>query len=101
MCNIDVIFLNIFSFALFFLFMYVYSCLFLIFGITICVCSLLFGMIICWGFGYTLYSPFTHILCSLHEWDPILVSELLIIREDCVVVPRWIYFPSGHCENPH
>ena len=22
------------------------------------------------------------------------------IRGDCVAVPRWMYFTSGHCENP-
>jgi len=69
-----------------------------------CICMffiLVFGIIFKCGFGYTLYSPFTHTFCSLHEWGPILGSELLRIIWDYIVVPQWMYFPSGHCENPN
>jgi len=70
-----------------------------------CMCMfffiLVFGIIARCGFGYTLYSPFTHTFCSLYEWGFIPGSELLRIRGDCVAVPQWMYFPSGHCENPN
>jgi len=75
---------------------------FFIFRIIVCVYSSLFWYLewwLVWGFGYTLNSPFTHAFCSLHEWDPISGSELFRIRGDCVAVPQWMYFPSGHCEN--
>jgi len=60
----------------------------------------LFWLFCRWGFGYKC-NPLshTHTFCSLHEWGPIPGSELLRIREDCVVVPQWMYLPTGHCEN--
>jgi len=50
-------------------------------------------------FGHA-FSPFTHTHCAYHEWGPIPGSVYLRIRGDCVAVPQWMNFPSGHCENP-
>jgi len=50
---------------------------------------------------YIVFSLHTHTFYLLHEWGPIPGSELLRIRGDCVAVSQWMYFPSGHCENPN
>jgi len=83
-----------FGYAFFIFFYKIIVCVYSIFFIFV------FGIIARCGFRYALYSPFTHTFYSLHEWGPIPRSELLRIRGDCVAMSQWMYFPSGHCENP-
>ena len=48
------------------------------------------------------FSPFTHsLLYFVHDMSEALYSGLssLELEGDCVVVPQWMYFPSGHWEN--
>jgi len=68
----------------FFLFRYVYSCLFLIFGIVVCVYSLVFGIIVMWGFGYTLYSFFTHTHTHTHTHFIHYMSKALYLGLSCI-----------------
>ena len=53
-----------------------------------------------WVGVYIVFSLHINTFCSLNEWGPIPGSELLRIKGDCVAVSRWMYFPSGHYENP-
>jgi len=47
------------------------------------------------------YPPFTH-THYVHDLSGALYPGLSNFRSrgDCVVVSQWMYFPSGHCENP-
>jgi len=38
----------------------------------------------------------------VHDMSATLYPGLssLELEGDCVAVPQWMYFPSGHCENP-
>ena len=49
------------------------------------------------------YPPFTHTHTHcVYDMSGALYSGLsnFRIRGDCVAVSQWMYFPSGHCENP-
>jgi len=95
-------FFFIFFLSHFFFFLHMCILSLFIFRIIVCLYSLFwyFEWLLGGGFGYTLYSPFICTFCSLHEWGPIPGFELLRIRGDCVAMSQWMYFPSGHCENP-
>ena len=55
------------------------------------------------GLGLHVFSPFTHSPYILYmNMSAALYPGLssLELEGDCVAVPQWMYFPSGHCENP-
>ena len=51
------------------------------------------------GFEYALSSVHTHCVHDMSEALYLGVSNFRI-KGDCVTLSQWMYFPSGHCENP-
>jgi len=49
------------------------------------------------------FSLHTLTLYFVHDMSEALYLGLssLELEGDCVVVPQWMYFPSGHCKNPN
>jgi len=54
------------------------------------------------GFRFAFFSLHTLTLYFVHEMSAVLYLGLssLKLKGDCVAVSQWMYFPSGHCENP-